>query len=174
MSPRVVTRLSLAALALVVPMALAGCSGLRPVYGENGVVRDKLALAYDKPSSRLEQIIIQDLALRLGLSEDPGAPTVSITAVASARQLTRTGTVKAMTQHEATVSANYTVTRDGEIVAQGTRRATASYATSGQILADDAAYKDAVERAGHEVAETIRLSILGDLSAPLREANLGQ
>jgi LPS-assembly lipoprotein len=174
LSPRAVTRLSLAALVLIVPLALAGCSGLRPVYGTGGVVQDRIALAYDKPSSRLEQIIIQDLALRLGMTEDPDAPTVSITAVAAARTLTRTGTVKAMTQHEVAVSASYSVTSNGEIVAQGTRRATASYGTSGQILADDAAYKDAVERAGHEVAETIRLSILGDLSTQLRDANLQQ
>jgi hypothetical protein len=33
------------------------------------------------------------------------------------------------------------------------------------VNADEAALKDAIERAGHEVAETIRLSILGDLSA---------
>ena len=36
----------LLALALVAPLLLAGCSGLRPVYGTGGVVGDRLELSY--------------------------------------------------------------------------------------------------------------------------------
>jgi LPS-assembly lipoprotein len=77
-------------------------------------------------------------------------------------------------QHEATVTAKYTIVVDDEIVLSGSRRATASYTTSDQVLADEAALKDALERAAHEVAETIRLSILAELGSPLREATLRQ
>jgi hypothetical protein len=164
------TRRSFAAAALCAPLLLAGCSGFRPVYGEGGLGASDLAFAYAEPESRLEQIIIQDLALRLGLSEDPDAPEVRIVATQSARQLTRTGTVKPVTQHEAAVEATYTIVLDDEVLLSGTRRAIASYTTSDQVLADEAARKDALERAAHEVAETIRLSILGGLSTELREA----
>jgi hypothetical protein len=40
------------------------------------------------------------------------------------------------------------------------------------VLADEAALKDALERAAHEVAETILLTLLAELSGPLREAAL--
>jgi LPS-assembly lipoprotein len=162
----------LLALALLAPLALAGCSGLRPVYGDAGIGASELAFAYAKPQSRLEQIIVQDLALRLGLSEKPDAPEVRVVVTSASRALTRTGTLKPVEHHEATVSAKYTVVVDDEIVLSGSRRATASYTTSDQVLADEAALKDALERAAHEVAETIRLSILAELSSPLREAAL--
>jgi LPS-assembly lipoprotein len=153
---------------------LAGCTGFRPVYGETGVLSSRIALHYSKPSSRLEQIIIQDLALRLGSSSDPDAPQVTISAYPGARALTRTNVVKPVTQYEVAVTANYSIVANGQIVATGTRRASASYTTGGQVLADEAAYKDAVERAGHEVAEAIRLGILGDLGRPVRDADLLQ
>ncbi len=59
-----------------------------------------------------------------------------------------------------------------KVLVSGSRRAVASYFTVGQVLADEEAYEDAIERAGHEVAETIRLSILGQLAAPVREDEL--
>jgi hypothetical protein len=167
-------RRSFAAVALCAPLLLAGCSGLRPVYGEGGIGGSDLAFAYAKPESRIEQIIIQDLALRLGLSENPDAPQVRIVATESTRKLTRTGTTKPVTQYEATVSATYTVVLNEEVVLSGSRRAIASFTSSDQVLADEAARKDAFERAAHEVAETIRLSILGGLSSPLREAALAE
>jgi LPS-assembly lipoprotein len=167
-------RAALLALALLAPLALAGCSGLRPVYGNAGLGASELAFAYAKPESRLEQIIVQDLALRLGLSERPDAPQVRIVATSSSRALTRTGTVKPVKHHEATVTATYTIAVDDETVLSGSRRATASYTTSDQGVADEAALKDALERAAHEVAETIRLSILAELGSPLRQAALRQ
>jgi LPS-assembly lipoprotein len=161
------------ALAALLPcLLLTGCSGLRPVYGGAGLAESELAFAYAEPESRLEQIIVQDLMLRLGSSDDADAPRLRVVAEASNRKLTRTGTTRPVTHHEATVEADYTVLLDDEVVLSGSRRASASYTTSDQVLADDAALKDALERAAHEVAETIRLSILGSLSARLREAAL--
>ena len=123
-------------------------------------------------AARLEQIIIKELELKLGSSSSPDAPEISVTAQSGTRALTRTGVVKPMSDHEITVSANYAVTVDGKVVIEGTRRASAHYRTSGQVLADEAAAEDASERAEREVAETIRLSILGALAVPVREAAL--
>jgi len=163
-------RIGLVALALAAPLALAGCSSFRPVYGEAGVVQQKLAFNYSKPNSRLEQIIIQDLALKLGkATDDPDAPELRVSAAAGARGLTRTAVTKPATQYEMSVSASYSVVSGGKVLLQGTRRAAASYSTVGQALADEAAAKDAQERAAHEVAETIRLSILAQLAAPIRQ-----
>ena len=164
-------RNGLLVLAILGAPALAGCSGLRPVYGGNGVVTERLELAYEKPRSRLEQIIIEDLALRLGKAAANDAPAVTLVAGATTRALTRTAVTKPATQHEVTVTATYSVADGDGVLASGTRRATASYVTVGQVLADEAAYKDALERAGHAVAETVRLSILAELAAPVREAD---
>lgn len=167
-------RAGLIALGLALPLALAGCSGVRPLYGEGGITRAEVEFYYAKPTSRLEQIIIQDLSLRLGRTENPGAPTIRISASAASRALTRTNVVKPATQHEVTVTATYTIEAGGEVMASGTRRASASYSVNTQVLADTEAYDDAVARAGHAVADTIRLAILGQLSAPARGTAAGQ
>jgi hypothetical protein len=171
-------RLVLLAAALVAPLVVAGCSGFRPVYGDvasvGGISTQTLKVRYGKPASRLDQIIQQDLALRLGFTDDPDAPEVTVSAAAGARALTRTAVVKPVTQYEVAVSASYTIATSGRVVATGTRRASASYTTNGQVLADEAAYKDATERAAHEVADIIRLSILAELAKPVREAGSDQ
>ena len=166
-------RAGLLALALAAPLVLAGCTGFRPVYGDAGLVGQRLELSYAKPTTRLEQIIIQELALKLGSTQREDAPQVRISAAAGARALTRTNVTKPATQYEAAVTASFSVLDvEGKVLFSGSRRAAASYVTVGQVLADEAAYKDAIERAGREVAETIRLSILGKLVTPVREAAL--
>jgi LPS-assembly lipoprotein len=152
-----------AALLLVASLALAGCSGLAPVYGERGLTQ-RLPLTYSKPVNRLDQIVIQDLALRLGRSSAPGATLVTITSTDSGRALTRTGVATPRKEREVTVRVSYTLVAGGRVLGAGTRTATAGYATVGQVLADEAAYDDAAERAARAAAETVRLSILADLA----------
>lgn len=160
-------RIGLVTLALAAPLALAGCSSFRPVYGEAGVTQERLALNYAKPGGRLDQIIIQDLILRLGSTKSSDAPEVTISTSTATRALTRTGTVKPNRQMEVAVTASYVIVAGDRTVLQGSRKAVAAYSTNGQVLADEAALKDATERAAHEVADTIRLSILGGLAAPV-------
>jgi LPS-assembly lipoprotein len=167
-------RTSFLAFGIAAAVALSGCSSLRPVYGDAGIGAERLALYYAKPASRLEQIITQDLIVRLGSTDDASAPTFSVVATTSKRQLTRTNVTKPATQWEIRVDAKYVVTSGGKPIAQGSRQATAGYSASGQVLADEAAIKDATERAGHAVADTIRLSILGALSQPAAGAGAAQ
>lgn len=169
-SRRGALRAAIIAAALTAPLVLAGCSGLRPVYGPDGVASEQLAFGYAEPGSRLDQIIIQDLSLRLGSGGGPDAPKIRISAAAGARTLTRTAVSKPSTQREVAVTASYVVAAaDGSVLVSGRRRATAQYATSGQVLADEAARQDAEARAARAVADTIRLSILAELAAPVRE-----
>jgi hypothetical protein len=156
------------ALALMGGVSLAGCTSFTPVYGDYGVVQRRLEVAYSKPGSRLDQIIIQDLSLKLGKSDNPDAPLVTISSGAGNRTLTRTGTSKPVTQQEAIVNVSYTVVADGRVVTFGSRSASASWTTSGQVLADEAAYRVAQERAARAAAETVRLSILSALAKPVR------
>lgn len=149
---------------------LAGCTAFTPVYGERGVSQQRLELAYSEPGNRLDQLVIQDLSLKLGKSGDPDAPLVTISSSPANRTLTRTGTAKPVTQQEVTVTVSYTVAADGRLVTFGSRSASASWTSSGQVYADEAAYRDAEERAARAAAETVRLSILSTLATPVRPA----
>lgn len=173
-SKRLLRRGLLTALLLVPGLVLAGCSGLTPVYGERGLIQQRLELAYSEPETRLDQIVIQDLALRLGKGGGPDAPLVTITTSTGGRDLTQTNVTKPRTEREVQVSVSYTLVADGAIVGSGTRRATAAYFTVGQVLADDAAYHDALERAARAAAETVRLSLLADLATRPQSAAVGQ
>lgn len=162
-SKRVGSRGALAALILAVAIGLGGCSGLAPVYGDNGL-NQRLPLAYSKPVTRLDQIVIQDLALRLGRSSSPDAVLVTVTSTESSRDLTMTDVETPREEREVTVQVSYTLVSGDRILGAGTRTATAGYAAVGQVLANESAQSDAAERAARAAAETVRLSILADLA----------
>lgn len=160
-------RAGLLALTLALPVTLAACSSFRPVYGENGIGAERIALNYAKPTNRLEQIIYQDLALALG--KDDNGPQLSVVTTSSARALTRSDVSRPSRQREAVVSAEITV-RDvaGAVLFSGTRSAAAGYSADGQGLADAEARRNAEEQAARELAEIIRLTLIGALSQQVR------
>lgn len=163
------SRASLLGLALTAPLLLAGCSGFRPVYGDNGIANGRLELAYGKPATRLDQIVYQEFALRFGRTARADAPLLIVSTSASSRGLTTTNVTKPATQYAVTVTARATITTtEGGQVFAGSRSATAQYYTVGQTLADTEAANEAQERAAKEAAEGLRLAILGALATPVR------
>lgn len=158
------TPLRAAALALVLSgatLALSACT-LAPVYGDHA---ERLTLSYAMPESRAEQILYQDLSLRLGTASDPGALQLSAPVTESVRTIFKSDSVDPATPRELTLTARVTVTdpASGTSLLTATRKATATYTTNGQALADESARADAVERAAHALAETIRLTLLAGL-----------
>jgi hypothetical protein len=165
---RLLSGLALAA-SVSVAAVLSGCTGFTPVYGEHGVASSRMALSYAAPNSRLEQIIYQDLALRLGKSSAPDAPRLSVTTHESFRDLTSNSVATALVQRQATVVADITLSApDGRVLFSGQRVASADYTGNAQVLASEAARRDASERAAHSLADTIRLTLLAALAAPAR------
>ena len=143
-------------------LALGGCS-FSPVYSGTLAAQPSFALAYAKPNSRLEQIVYQELALHLGGSASQTAPlaTVVVIPVFSDTMLSQTANPKKPA--EVTVNATLTITpRDGNGAEARTytRRATAGYTRSDQVLADRNAQEDAMERAAKAAAESLRLAVL--------------
>jgi hypothetical protein len=158
-------RNALIALSLLGTTALAGCSGMTPVYGERGLGAERIALRYADPDNRLEQIIYQDLALRLGRAGDAASPTVRIETSSFTRDLTRSSVSRPAEQREAVVSATVElVDVSGQVVFTTKRSAAALYSTDRQALASSEAEAEALERAARELAETIRLTLLGALN----------
>lgn len=153
-------------LSLAGATALAGCSGFRPVYGEAGIGAERLAFNYAKPASRLDQVVYEELALRLGRATGPEAPTVRVATSSSVRKLTRSAVARPSEQREAVVNARIElVSPEGKLLYSASRSATALYtADSNQALAAGEAEIEALERAARELAETVRLTLLGALA----------
>lgn len=161
-------RNSMLTLALLGATALTACSGLTPVYGERGIGVEKHAFRYEKPASRLDQIIYQELVLKLGRSTDPSVPLVRVTTTSSVRDLTKTNVKNPAAQKEAVVTATIELLdANGNIAFTATRSAAASFtADRFQAMAETEAEKEAKERAARELAETVRLTLLGALANP--------
>lgn len=157
-----------ALLTLAVAPALSACSGLTPVYAPGPAATQQVALNYARPSNRFEQIIYQDLTLKLGKASGP-APTLSVNVSAFSRDLTSNvdplTTTLPMIQKQEQVSAAIRLTDiNGKVIFSGMRSASADYTANSQGLATDRAEADAAVRAAHAVADTIRLTLLGVLT----------
>ena len=167
-SSKPLLRNAFVALSLLGATALAGCTGLTPVYGERGIGTERHALNYSKPNSRLEQIIYQELVLRFGRTSDPSSPTARITTSSSTRDLTLSQVKpfgRPSEQYEATVTALIElIAADGSVILSTSRSAAALYSTASQALAASEAEREAGERAARELAETVRLTLLGVLT----------
>ena len=146
---------------------LAACSSFSPVYSGALASQPSLELAYSKPNSRLEQVIYQELSLRLGSSDSQTAPLTSLVVIPGARDAVLSRTDNPSKPMQASVVATLTITpRDGSgnPPKTFTRRATANYTRDDQVLADRSALDEALERAARAAAESLRLAVLADLS----------
>ena len=147
--------------------AILGACSFTPVYSGTLASQPSLNLAYAKPKTRLEQVVYQELSLRLGESTAETAPLASVTVSNSATDIMVTSTTDPAKAVRMVVTAVLTITpRDGAdskpIVF--TRTATAQYTRNGQVLADNAAADEASERAAKSAAESLRLAVLASLS----------
>ena len=158
--------LAFAGLVVVGGTVLGACS-FQPVYSGALASQPLLNLAYAKPTSRLEQVIYQELSLRLGSSASDTAPLAKVSVSSAAGDMAMSQTANPNFPVEVTVNATLTITRragDTTPPFTVTRRATANYTRSGQVLADNQAAAEAAERAAKSAAESLRLAILADLS----------
>lgn len=164
-SSRHLLRAAVVALALSATAALSGCTGLRPVYGAAGTGVESHDFSYGAPASRLDQVVYNELRLRLGPnSTSPDAVKVTIATSNSARLLTKSNVSRPSTAYEMVVAANVKIVApDGKVLFSGQRTASANYQIVSQVLADTAAAQDATERAGRALAESVRLTIISVL-----------
>lgn len=156
-----------AAILLASGAVLSACT-FSPVYSGALASQPMLNLAYGKANSRLEQIVYQELSLRLGSSTSETAPLAKVSVTSSVAGLGfLTATANPSKPYRVTVTATLTISRrDGSDVEpiSFTRRATAEYTANSQILADTTAATEATERAARAAAESLRLAVLAALS----------
>ncbi len=142
-------------------LALSACS-FSPIYGDKAFDNSNIRLSYSEPKTRLEQIIYSDLRLKLG--EEANSDLLTIAVSSSTRSIARTGNGLPSSISEAIVTARIKIVDfndETNIIFSGTRSAATSYSTNGQIIADKKALEDAQERAALELAQIIRLTLIG-------------
>lgn len=162
-----VARIGAVLLTLAIAPALAACTGLTPVYGDHGVGTERLHVKYGKASNRLEQIIYQELALRLGTAADgeTNVPTVYVSASSGIRQLTSQTITNPRPPYQAVVNAIVSVVGpNGNVLTQASRSTTADFTYGPQAFANSEAANEASERGAKALADTIRLQVLGALA----------
>lgn len=160
-------RNTLVSLVLLAPMlAVAGCTGLTPVYSDAAMAQKTFAFNFAKPNSRLEQVAYQELALRFP-NAAPDAPTLSVSVGVGSRLLTRSASANPLTSYEAVASGTATIAdAQGKTLFTASRTASTNFQTNGQVFADTEAYKSASEQATRELAESLRLAILAGYKGP--------
>ena len=159
--------ISTAVLAVALLTPLAACSsGFRPVYSEAGLGEKRVEVLYAAPNNRLEQIIYQDLALRLGKAPaGASVPTVTVSAWAGYPGLTNNTVPNPENAREATVYAQLTVTApDGTVLFSGQRSQSADWTSGGQTLANQQAQDSAARQGALLLSDTIRLQVIAAIS----------
>lgn len=159
----------LAAASLVLALAgLTGACSFTPVYSGALAASPTIDIAYARPATRLEQVVYQELALRLGSSASAMAPLAAVTVSTSTASISSmTASPGPNSAARVTATTTLTLTQRGPNPAEPvtiTRRASADYTTNGQVLADTTAASEAAERAARASAESLRLAILASLS----------
>lgn len=150
----------LAALAGLTATLLAGCT-LQPAYQNATAGKKDFDLTYAEADTRLEQVIFQKI--RFDLGQETGATyKLDLSAGASARALFKASSQFARNEKEMKVTISYKLIQQDseETVLSGSRFATATYQTSGQLVADKAAAQDAEHRAGEAAAKLVEIDLL--------------
>lgn len=154
-----------ALIAVTLTLPLAACTGIRPVYSDAALGAKQVKVVYAAPTNRFEQIIYNDLALRLGNSGGASAPTVTIKAWSGLGDLNSATVPSPVNAKQVTVWANLTVTAPGgAVLFSGVRSQTADVNHSAQSLNNRQATATGERQASLLLADTLRLEILGALS----------
>ncbi len=149
--------ISKASLWVLFSLILSACT-FSPVYSNQEQTGTNFNLEFATANSRLEQIVYTDLAA--SFPSQPGPKTNLVEVIVSSSNV-RPGFGSVALTGKITVTNIET----SEIVFSGSRTAAATYIKSPQSLANQQAANEASERAAKNLAQTIRLTLIGILSA---------
>jgi LPS-assembly lipoprotein len=155
-----VAKAALLLITLGLPVLLSSCQ-VRPLYGS--MSQDTLqTIGISAPKSRLEQKVRNELVFMLsGGAGEPVHPSYNLKLnVSSSSQsyLVQRSTTAPKPGH-VKVTGTYILSKDGQVVAKGTRSSEALLDYPSQQFAVIRAVRDAEDRAATDVAEQIRTDI---------------
>ncbi|WP_196260307.1 hypothetical protein [Pelagibacterium limicola] len=143
-------------------LVLSGCT-VTPLHADRTTVGSGARpMAYAVPSSRLEQVVYQTLAARLGTARGENALQLTASVSVSQSRIGLSNPPSPVVDRQIVATIRYRVEREGEIVASGTRTGTSGYRSTGQIVADDAARQNADEEAVRAATQAVIAALLSD------------
>jgi len=151
-----------ALLALTVAgLALSGCAGFQPLYGEAGVTSNLAGIEVEAPDGRTGFLIGQHLDDALGRNR--GAPTTYTMqlSVGEARYPRGVRIDNVATRYEYVLTADYVLVSraSGAVAKRGRVRVELTYDSADQPYASISAQQDAQDRAAEEAARRIELEL---------------
>ncbi|VAW20802.1 hypothetical protein MNBD_ALPHA11-1225 [hydrothermal vent metagenome] len=153
----IAVRFSKISIWIIFSLILSACT-FSPVYSNPDQNDTAFNLEFASANTRLEQIVYSELAASFSNSSAIKENLVEVIVSSSnvtpgVRSVGLTGKI------------TVTNIQSSKIVYVGSRTASATYGASGQSLANQQAANEASERAARELAQTIRLTLIGVLSA---------
>ncbi|MBL8770130.1 MAG: hypothetical protein JNK30_02010 [Phenylobacterium sp.] len=147
------------ALAAVVAAALAlgGCAGFQPLYGEAAVVKNLAAIQVNAPSGRTGYLIRQHLDDAFAKDHSAAPAYTMDLRLGEARYPRGVRIDNVATRYEYILTASYALraTATGAVAKQGAVRVELTYDSADQPYASISAQQDAQDRAAEEAARRI-------------------
>lgn len=151
---------------LVSALGLGGCQ-VQPLYGRSGLTGSLASVGISEPTNRVEQSVRNQMIFLLsGGAGEPANPVYQLNLRVSSSNVNYLSQISSNLPQpgRVTLTATYTLTRDGKLIKQGTQRMDAQLDYTSQQFAQIRAIRDAEDRAARELAEVLKLDIAGALS----------
>ncbi len=151
---------------LVSALGLGSCQ-VQPLYGKAGITGELASVGISEPTNRVEQAVRNQMIFLLsGGAGEPANPVYQLTLRVSSSNVNYLSQISSNLPQpgRVTLSASYTLTRDGKLIKQGAQRMDAQLDYTSQQFAQVRAIRDAEDRAARELAEVLKLDIASALS----------
>lgn len=155
-------------------LGLSGCTSFTPVYGDMsdaGLANARFNFA--SPTNRLEQVILNRLAVAFPNPAGPNDPVLSVSASSSSSQQALSDAFDVGAPINVQVRASVTITSGGERLFSATRFTDTAYQGGKLSPTNQASAEGAREQAAESTAEALRAAILagyrpGVVNTPVR------
>lgn len=143
-------------------LVLSGCSSFAPVYGDmssSGMAAARFNFA--PPTNRLEQVILNRLAIAFPGPATASDPVLSVSATAGAAAISLSNAVAVGRPIGTQVAATVTISQDRQVVFTADRFTDTAYQSGKLTPTDLQSANGALESAARSTAESLRAAILG-------------
>jgi LPS-assembly lipoprotein len=142
-------------------LAVAGCAGFQPLYGQGAVVRDLAAIQVHAPEGRTGYLIRQHLDDAFAKDHSAAPAYTMDLSLGEARYPRGVRIDNVATRYEYVLTASYLLKAvpSGALAKRGQVRVALTYDSADQPYASIAAQQDAQDRAAQEAARRIQLEL---------------
>ncbi len=142
-------------------LALSGCSSFTPVYGDaSGAGLANARFNFASPTNRLEQVILNRLAVAFPNAAGPDDPVLSVSASSSSSQQALSDAFDVGAPINVQVQASVTITAGEKTLFSATRFKDTAYQGGKLLPTSQASAEGAREQAAESTAEALRAAIL--------------